>query len=732
MGSKYLTILTGDCNTIIDDPAISFPYEPDHFQRHAFASIERDEDVLITAKTGSGKTVPAIYAIFNTKRKEKITVYTAPIKSLSNEKYNDFKNKYPDLDISLLTGDNKINIEATDLHIMTAEILRNMILNNNEIIPKIGTVIMDEVHYINDNDRGHVWETTIMLLPKHIQLIMLSATIDRSEHFAKWIGETRERKINLIPTTHRVVPLRHYIYTSNHLHKILDNGIFNEDNYIQAKLLHGKDKNKSQHKLNELVKYLKDNNLLQTIFFVFSRKNCEIYANMITEQLIDHEERAEVEAIFSKHLHSYEKQYNTLDQYLKVKEMLSKGIAYHHSGLIPILKEIIEIIFKKGLIKVLFATETMAVGVNMPTRTVVFTALEKHTDRGKRYLNTAEFTQMSGRAGRRGIDTLGHVILFNMYDFIDGQKLHTVMLGKVPHIESRFKLDYQFYLNSKGSTEEYVKKSLFYQECLAISSSINTELKRTKVILDQLETAEFKQVRPLNNCNYTIKLSKKQKKILSQLSRDENYQKYIKEYNHYISLKNDQSNNDNYIYDAIHYLESFLKQFNYVNDNILLTKGIIASHIYECNSLILTELIVNNHLNQLSPEEIVGLLAIFIAERPVKTLRDVIGTPQLKSVIGKVESIAQKFIENDQFNDEKYWKIYYDFVDSAYIWVTKKEIKTDLYIGNFIRNMLRINNMVANIINALEISGRLEMIPVLTQIEALIMRDFVSVDSLYL
>ncbi len=228
----YTTIITGKCTEEIDNPAIKFTYECDDFQKHAFTKIEKGEDLLVTAHTGAGKTTIAEYAVMKTIQNKKTTIYTSPIKSLSNEKFNDFKKKFlskiDNFDLGIMTGDNKINPNGNCV-IMTAEILRNALykdpIKNGDIdfVSNIGCVILDEVHFINDQDRGKVWEEIIILLRQDIQLICLSATIDKAEYFAEWIGTTRNKKINLITTDYRPIPLKHMIYMHNHMHTIYHN-----------------------------------------------------------------------------------------------------------------------------------------------------------------------------------------------------------------------------------------------------------------------------------------------------------------------------------------------------------------------------------------------------------------------------------------------------------------------------------------------------------------------------
>jgi antiviral helicase SKI2 len=303
--------------------------------------------------------------------------------------------------------------------------------------------------------------------------------------------------------------------------------------------------------INSLVKFLIKNDLTQTIFFSFSRNKCEEYADAVHGHLIDGEEQIEAMQIFDTNIEPYKKIYETLPQFIKVRQLIQKGVAFHHSGLIPILKEIIEIIFKKGLIKILFATETFAVGVNMPTRSVVFTNLSKTTNTGRRFLNTAEYKQMSGRAGRRGLDTTGTVILMSMYEYPDLNDLKSVMIKSMPHISSKFKIDYNFYLKSLNSTNtdpiNLFKSSLlsselnsFYVTDTKLKEETEKKLNET-IELNNIDSTVYElceKIYSQNNLDqgfgFKVKLSQKQKKDLDKLKNSVNPQTY----NYYLEIKN--------------------------------------------------------------------------------------------------------------------------------------------------------------------------------------------------
>ncbi len=382
--SKYLTIFNKETSIIQDIPdehkAIHFPYELDGFQKEGIYRIYNNENILITAHTGSGKTVLAIYAIAECFRLGKKVIYTSPTKSLSNQKYAEFVEKMGKDKIGILTGDIKMNPDAPCL-IMTTEILRNTLyreviqkrkgdfygnLNENACphsgsqcnfvaekqnidssqllslkVEEIGAVVFDEVHYINDPDRGHVWEEVFILLPREVNLVLLSATIDKPEEFAGWLGDMKKKMIHLIPTTHRVVPLRHYFWDfedGNMLPVLMEDGVFK--NYENIRKGYKRlDINKI---MNPFLEKLKKEDMCPALFFTFSRKKCEKLCNAVQGiSFLDHVQQGEVHNIFKHHLHSFEHLYENIPQYQEIFSLVKKGIAYHHSGLIPILKEIV-------------------------------------------------------------------------------------------------------------------------------------------------------------------------------------------------------------------------------------------------------------------------------------------------------------------------------------------------------------------------------------------------------
>uniref|UniRef100_A0A3B3SNF9 SKI2 subunit of superkiller complex n=1 Tax=Paramormyrops kingsleyae TaxID=1676925 RepID=A0A3B3SNF9_9TELE len=454
----------------IPDPAFKWPFELDVFQKQAILQLESHDSVFVAAHTSAGKTVVAEYAIALSQKHMTRTIYTSPIKALSNQKFRDFKHTFGD--VGLLTGDVQLSPDASCL-IMTTEILRSMLYNGSEVIRDLEWVIFDEVHYINDAERGVVWEEVLIMLPDHVSIILLSATVPNALEFSEWIGRIKKRPIYVISTVKRPVPLEHYLYTGNstktmkELFLLVDSsGNFLTKGYYAA--VDSKKERSSKHAQSfgakgasqntsatqdrgvwlALLRYLSDRQQTPVVAFTFSRSRCDDNARALgSMDLTTSAEKTEIHSFFQKSMSRLSGSDRQLPQILVMRDLLKRGLAVHHSGILPILKEVIEMLFSRGLVKVLFATETFAMGVNMPARTVVFDNIRKHDGSGFRNLLPGEFIQMAGRAGRRGLDKTGTVIILCKSDVHDMGDLHTMMLGKPTLLQSQFRLTYTMILN---------------------------------------------------------------------------------------------------------------------------------------------------------------------------------------------------------------------------------------------------------------------------------------------
>ncbi|XP_076045044.1 superkiller complex helicase subunit twister [Oratosquilla oratoria] len=457
-----------DFHARVPNMAIQYPFELDTFQKQAVLHLQNHDCVFVAAHTSAGKTVVAEYAIALANKHMTRSVYTSPIKALSNQKYHDFRTRFDD--VGLLTGDIQINPKAACL-IMTTEILQSMLYNGSDLIRDLEWVIFDEVHYINDPDRGHVWEEVIIMLPSHVNIVLLSATVPNTLEFADWIGRIKKQKIYVISTTKRPVPLEHYLYTGmggkskNERFLIVDSsGKFVKKGYNDAVAAKKERASKAQqqygpkHRQNigekqeknmwiGLLDHLTKCELLPIVAFTLSKKRCDSNAAMLLSQdLTTQKEKHEIDSFFKMCVDRLQGTDRELPQILHTRELLRKGIGVHHSGILPLVKEVVEMLFSKGLVKLLFATETFAMGVNMPARCVVFDSPRKHDGKRFRDLLPSEYIQMAGRAGRRGLDPTGTVVILCKGDVPELSELHAMMLGKPTKLESQFKLTYSMIL----------------------------------------------------------------------------------------------------------------------------------------------------------------------------------------------------------------------------------------------------------------------------------------------
>ncbi|KAI9264753.1 NUC185 domain-containing protein [Sporodiniella umbellata] len=520
---------------LVPEMAMQFPFELDTFQKQAVYHLEMGDSVFIAAHTSAGKTVVADYAIALATKHMTKAIYTSPIKALSNQKFRDFKHSFGE-DVGILTGDVQIKPEASCL-IMTTEILRSMLYRGADLIRDVEFVIFDEVHYVNDIERGVVWEEVIIMLPAHVSIILLSATVPNTREFAGWVGRTKKKDIYVISTLKRPVPLEHHLYANKDIYKIVgaNETKLSTVGYKKAQdaMLKRKEQvDKSSGNSNtrgsrggrggvrggskpigrsyqstiqtdrnlfvHLIGMLKAKSLLPVVIFTFSKKRCEEYASGLSKtDLCTSLEKSEIHVFIERSLVRLRGSDKELPQILRTRDLLSRGIAVHHSGLLPIIKEIVEILFARGLVKVLFATETFAMGVNMPARCVVFSGIRKHDGRNFRYLLPGEYTQMSGRAGRRGLDNTGVVIIAaGGEEPPEASVLSTMLLGKPTKLESQFRLTYNMILNllrvEALKVEEMIKRSFSEnstQKLLPDTERLVNENEQKRSALRQLDCA---------------------------------------------------------------------------------------------------------------------------------------------------------------------------------------------------------------------------------------------------
>jgi superfamily II RNA helicase len=816
------------------DPAINYTFPLDVWQQQAVTAIHRGINILVTAKTGSGKTLVGEYQIAYSLKQQKRIFYTTPIKSLSNQKFHDLKKLFPEASVGILTGDIKFNPEA-DIIVMTTEILRNLLFKANTATAKLGTagtitmdnlgaVIFDEVHYINDPERGHVWEETLILLPPQVRLILLSATIDSPEIFANWLGNAKQHPIVLLKTTHRIVPLIHGVYDSNTSYtlppitvlKTGDEALFQPQPYqawLKAREERIKDKDKwvehvkaahkigesiagsvdkikiksFTHTLNEALDILRHRNLLPALFFVFSRKETERYADQLKDTLLDTTEQASVKHIISFHLHPYIKTLEHLPQYHQLLPLLQRGIAFHHSGLLPLLKEIVEILFARGFIKTLFCTETFAVGLNMPARTVVFLDLKKpgNTGQGFRPLRSDEYIQMAGRAGRRGKDTQGTVIYLPARDPMPLDELRTIFSGRLVPLESRLQFHYDFLLKAIHASQNtqdtqdtsapiwttLIDQSYWTQQQQTAKQAIEEEIrilqmKQSELFLTADILVELNAYATLEHTAKTATNAAKRKaqQALEQWKDRHMGPKWASYIKLHIIYQKHQATIDQLLATKAQMdtsvqatrIDPLLKALQHhgaiypllENQHPKLTEfGTAATEVNEANPLLLAKLYLSGKLATATLQEIVGTLGAFIMDREAeaktvhpRSLPNNI-TQLVKDTLMTIDGWGVEGNAIDKKagveSPDGYWSLTTLWVQIGTEWCEGVDAahlssKYEIYEGNLMKGLLKLNSIVQEWVTIATLRADVDMLNIMKDAQTTILRDIAQPESLYL
>lgn len=819
-----------------------YPFPLSSFQKYALEAIVEGNHILVTAHTGSGKTLPAEFAIEHFVAKGKKVIYTSPIKALSNQKYYEFREKFPNFSFGILTGDIKSNPEA-DVLIMTTEILQNTLYRKKhkttqmatveggqttpmslamfdmDIDAELGAVVFDEVHYINDQDRGKVWEETIMMLPLHIQMVMLSATLDAPEKFALWcetrglrnkVEDTESKTVYLTTTYERVVPLTHYsfITTTQGVFKAIKDkelekqireitnkpiviqtakGVFDEVHYHKMnkmlKLFESKNVFvKRSHVINQVCKHMVENEMLPAICFVLSRRQLEICAKEVTVPLLEFDSkvgyiaRRECEQIIRR-LPNYE-EYLQLPEYNELVALLEKGIAIHHAGIMPVLREMVELLFAKGFVKLLFATETFAVGINMPTKTVIFTDINKFDGTGMRILHSHEFTQMAGRAGRRGIDTVGNVIhLNNLFKNMDLTTYKIMMQGKPQKLVSKFKISYNLLLNLIDIGDQdflkFVQRSMIQEDIdLELGaqyykiSEKEREIEMLDTSMQHLRTPQ-EVVQRYIHCVEARKtaVNKKRKEfdrevqvLQDQYKNIESDIRSVSKYNEKCEdlekMRQSFNSTEQFLSSNVSTILEFLEKDGFIikeedTQYKLSVRGFIATHLREIHCLVFAKLLEENKFDILDTKQIIGIFSCFtnvtVAD-DLKSLAPAYTNRDLQEIMGRVASLYdyyQDFESAKQVNTGIDYAMHYDLIDYTIAWadcesaadckliLQKLEKEKGVFLGEFVKAILKINNIANEMEKIAESIGNIALLSKLREIPALTQKFVATNQSLY-
>ena len=823
-----------------------FKYELHDFQKWAIDGLVNGNHILITAPTGTGKSMPAEFAIDFFHSKGKKSIYCSPIKSLSNQKFYDFTQKYPHISIGLITGDIKTNSSA-DVLIMTTEILLNKLyqlksksskINSStsfemNIESELGCVIFDEIHMINDKDRGHVWENCIMMLPRHIQMIGLSATLDNPEKFAEWLetrGQKKEENVSekivfLAKKLDRPVPLTHYSFiTANtgifksikdksvhdEIRKIIDKpfviqsakGEFNESHYnSMTKMLNLFEKNevrvKRQHVLNQVSKYLVEKEMLPALCYVFSRKQLEKCANEITVPLLEFDSkipytiRRECEQIIRK-LPNFQ-EYLHLPEYVNLVSLLEKGIGIHHAGMMSILREIVEILFARGMIKMLFCTTSVAIGLNLPVKTAIFTDIVKHDGNCLAILQGHEYMQAAGRAGRLGLDSVGNVIhLNNLFRNIESNSYKIMMNGKPQTITSKFKISFNLLLNlidiGDNNFINFANKSIIKGDIDKQLIELDKNIEKLKIEYDKIEETIKHLKTPVETINEYIEciekrpstVNKKRKELDRQIQNIlDNYKfieteksiliTYNKKQQEIHKLQKEHDDIKMYIDNNVLIIVDLLQRDDFLSEateseeteneeteneaneiNYKLTqKGLIASHLREVHCLVFANLFNSKLLDNLSSKELVAIFSCFTnvsVQDDLMTIMPKSNNKIVENTLIKIKEMYNEYQEKEtikNMNTGTDYEMHYDLIDYVLIWCNCDSIEEckfllqtlqnekGIFLGEFVKALLKITNISCEMEKVAELTGNIQFLSKLREIPTMILKYVVTNQSLY-
>lgn len=809
MTSPFLNIIEPDkpCDDIHSDILTKFPYPLDPFQKHAAAAIEKGHNVLCCAKTGSGKSTLIELLVHHTLAAGKRIFITTPIKSLSNQKFHDLKALFPS--VGILTGDIKFCPDAQVI-IMTTEILRNLLYKQKTStahlgwtaqvsLEGLGAVVFDEVHYINDPERGKVWEETLILLPTDIQLVLLSATIDRPELFGAWLADLKQRHLALISTTYRVVPLIHQVLLGEQPQTLMDaknsynGGVYSS--WLQWRESKRKQKDTLaaavnvrraggymdpvvkgsgglpafSHQLNSMVNFLTKKELLPSLFFVFSRAGCEKYARTLEGSLIDSSDAAAVKHIWDFHLHRYKETLETLPQAHQLLTLLERGIAFHHSGLLPILREIVEILFGKGLIKALFATETFAVGINMPTRSVVFLDLYKYSDecRGMRLLRTDEYIQMAGRAGRRGKDPIGYVFYLPQKEPVEESEMRKMLTGRQAVLDSKMDFGYDFLLKVLQADNlhwmDILQKSYWNQQRLRQIAGLQEDLAKVELKIAEMGLTDAQKM----DCQEREYLEGRLRETTNAARRDcqrgldawknrhcgpvwetawakwKQMRALLDEKKEIIELLAEVEKTEDRLEPRLRFLETrgFLD-----TERKLTLKGVLATEVNEGHPLLASEAFLAGWTEALEPAELCAFLAAFLGEGREDTAAcspdNLVLPARVKDCLWKLDGLASDGLEAEQrilgsSANETFWALDTTWIEICYRWYLGEPAAVlcseyGVFEGNFVRSILKLANLVEEWIALATYTQKVELLAKYDGMRNQIVRDLVQPDSLYL
>lgn len=750
----------------------------DDFQLEGCRALEDGKSVLVAAPTGAGKTIVGEFAAFLGQQRGLRAFYTTPIKALSNQKYQELVSQYGEAAVGLLTGDSSINGDAS-IVVMTTEVLRNMIYARSELLNDLGFVVMDEVHYLADRFRGAVWEEILIHLPERIQVASLSATVSNAEEFGEWLQLVRgETKVVLSEL--RPVPLYQHILIGN---RLLD--LFVDDGRVNPELLRleknsarripgGNGKSGYERKFSvirpmprtEFIDKLREREYLPAIYFIFSRAGCDAAVSQCIAaglSLTNNEEKAEIRSAIARRTASLPHEDFTILGFYEWSQALERGIAAHHAGLLPMFKETIEELFQRGLLKVVFATETLALGINMPARTVVLEKLIKWNGESHVVITPGEYTQLTGRAGRRGIDVEGNAVVIwseqidsSIAAGLASTRTYPLKSSFVPtynmsaNLVSRFGRDRarrslaasfaqfqadrsvtglvrQIEKNQRaletggaevechlGDFAEYFQSRRTLRELERAASDRDRRRRRQEIEAQIGETRRTLKAHPCHQCP-------------ERESHARVFERFDRLARETAGLQARMDGRTNVIPRTFDRVTSILESLDYVQGERLCPKGATLTKIYAENDLLLAEMLYAGVFEGATAADLVAILSSLVFEGRGERSRIPRLPKSMEPLTQKVIGIWGALVELEEENGLKAQREpNFDMAWSAYRWCNGNALnsilrESEITVGDFVRLMRQVIDLLGQLLAA-----RPEMSPLIREAMARIDRGVVA------
>ncbi len=741
----------------------TFDFEFDPFQISACHAVEEGKGVLVAAPTGAGKTVVGEFAAYYALQAGKKCFYTTPIKALSNQKYSEFAEKFGEDRVGLLTGDTSINSEA-DILVMTTEVLRNMLYAGSSTLTNLGAVVMDEVHYLADKFRGAVWEEVLIHLMESVQVISLSATVSNAEEFGEWLGEIRG-DTEVIVSEIRPIPLFQHVLIGN---RLLD--LFEQPGRVNPEILQREreairrssmgrnrrsrfDEPNDRLSRSDIIEKLQRENLLPAITFIFSRIGCDAAVKQCLQaglRLTSPQEREEIRATALAYTQNIAEEDLEVLGFTHWLTALERGIAAHHAGLLPSFKGAVEDLFQRGLVKAVFATETLALGINMPARTVVLERLVKFNGEAHVPITPGEYTQLTGRAGRRGIDIEGNAVI-QWSPTVDSAAAAGLASTRTYPLRSSFSPSYNMSINLiaqfgkerarrslessfaqfqadravVGLTKQIRKNEALIQELMKDASChlgdfseyarYRRSIKEVEVLLgrrDQRKTFDNRQRGHLEG--ELSDLRKRMKNHPSHGCADREEHSRLAERAGRLTRENEGltsrvENRTHVIAKTFDQICQVLEHLDYIHGEKPTAQGKILTKIYAESDLLLTESIRRGLLDELNGAELLAVVSCMIFEtRSAENIAPKMPSAKVTSTITEVISLWAELeqIEGD-FGVQTQREPDAGFAFISYRWATGNSLAnvlkgSDMSVGDFVRSTKQLIDLLNQIAGASE------------------------------